>query len=203
MMEMKFSGDRIEFNKVLSDLDNLVLKFVDILEKEKIKYVIISGYVPILFGRSRATEDVDLFVERLDLTRFMKLAESIKSSGFYCLNETDDRESYRMLCDKLALRFAEENKVIPNFEMKFPSKHLDDICLIKPLKVVLNGNKLNISPIELEIPYKIYLGSEKDIEDAVYLYEIFKDKINHGKTMDYAAKIGVLSRMAYYGIKLA
>ena len=35
-----------------------------------------------------------------------------------------------------------------------------------------------ISSLELQIPFKLYLGSEKDIEDAKYLYNLFKDKID-------------------------
>ena len=36
--------------------------------------------------------------------------------------------------------------------------------------VKLGKEKINISPIELQIAYKIYLGSDKDYEDARYLY---------------------------------
>ncbi len=32
--------------------------------------------------------------------------------------------------------------------------------------------------MELQIAYNLYLGSEKDIEDAIYLWEIFKTTLN-------------------------
>ena len=32
--------------------------------------------------------------------------------------------------------------------------------------------------IESQIAFKLHLGSEKDIEDAVYLYELFEDKLD-------------------------
>jgi len=35
-----------------------------------------------------------------------------------------------------------------------------------------------IAPLELQIPFKLLLGTQKDIEDAVYLYQIFKSKID-------------------------
>ena len=42
-----------------------------------------------------------------------------------------------------------------------------------------------ISPIELQIAFKIYLGSEKNIEDAKHLYELFKDKLNIGLLKEF------------------
>ncbi len=62
---MEFIGERtIRLSKQLNDLDLLVLQFVRILEKYT-DYVIISGYVAILLGRSRGTEDVDVSLSAL------------------------------------------------------------------------------------------------------------------------------------------
>jgi len=42
-------------------------------------------------------------------------------------------------------------------------------------KVVLKEqHTLGISPIEVQIEYKLHLGTEKDLGDATYLY-IYKD----------------------------
>ncbi|MBI2141461.1 hypothetical protein HYU16_03480, partial [Candidatus Woesearchaeota archaeon] len=55
---MEFVDDKtIKLDKVLNELDKFVLKFIKILEKHA-DYVIVSGYVSILFGRSRSTEDI-------------------------------------------------------------------------------------------------------------------------------------------------
>ena len=72
-MELEFSGNRIVFNRELSNLDRLVLRFVKILDKCGIEYVIISGYIAILFGRSRNTEDVDLFIAQMPFEKFISL----------------------------------------------------------------------------------------------------------------------------------
>ena len=62
---MKFINARtIQLDRELSDLDIFVLDFVKVLEQH-VHYVLISGYVAILFGRSRTTEDVDMFIEQL------------------------------------------------------------------------------------------------------------------------------------------
>lgn len=63
-MEIKVSKNRIKLNKELNDLDTFVIDFVKILDKSKIKYVLVSGYVSILFGRSRSSEDIDIIVKK-------------------------------------------------------------------------------------------------------------------------------------------
>jgi len=51
----------------------------------------------------------------------------------------------------------------------------------------LDDNLLYISPIEIQLAYKLYLGSEKDIMDAVYLYELFENNIQRDE-IEYWAK---------------
>ena len=60
----------------------------------------------------------------------------------------------------------------------FPHPSCDNWVIEKAKKVILNGNVIRISPLELQIPYKLFLASEKDIEDARYLYKLFKGKID-------------------------
>jgi len=51
------------------------------------------------------------------------------------------------------------------------------------LQVIIDSNNLYISPFEVQIPYKLYLGSPKDIEDALYLWDLAKNHVNR-KLMD-------------------
>jgi len=69
-MKIEFKNDQITFDKQLNKLDKFVIEFISILNEFDIKYVIISGYVSILFGRNRASEDIDIFVEKLNFTKF-------------------------------------------------------------------------------------------------------------------------------------
>ena len=63
---MKFIGKRtIRLDKEINELDELVFKFVKILETYT-SYVIVSGYVAILLGRDRGTEDIDIIIPKLD-----------------------------------------------------------------------------------------------------------------------------------------
>ena len=96
---MKFVGGKtIEIDKEISDLDRFVLKFINILKRHT-DYVIISGYVSILLGRSRATEDVDIFIRPIDKIVFLKLYNDLKKNGFWCLNAQETNEVYSYLKD--------------------------------------------------------------------------------------------------------
>lgn len=178
-MEFEFSEGKIVFNRALSELDELVLRFVKILDAQEIDYVIISGYIAILFGRSRNTEDVDLFIEEMPLERFKLFWEVLYKEGFECLNTSSAEEAYEdYLKDKLAIRFAEKRMLEPNFEMKFPKTKYNNYSLRNKVTVILNGEKLITSEMELQIAFKLNLGSDKDFEDARHLYNLFKEHLD-------------------------
>lgn len=47
-------------------LDQFVIDFCKVVEKH-CKYIIVSGFVVISSGRTRATEDIDMIIERTDI----------------------------------------------------------------------------------------------------------------------------------------
>ena len=53
----------------------------------------------------------------------------------------------------------------------------------------------------MHIAYKLYLGSEKDIEDAVHVYQIFKEKLDLNLLNDLIQKLNVRDKAMKYGIK--
>ena len=191
-MEFEYRENEIIFNRELSTLDKIVLKFVKILDKEKIDYVIISGYIAILFGRSRNTEDVDLFIEKMPYEKFKNLWNELETKGFECIHVSEPKEAYEdFLLNKTSIRFAEKGNWLPNFELKFPREELSQYSLQNKVKVILNGKILNTAKLETQIAYKLFLGSEKDIEDAAHLWDIFKNKIDRALFNKFAAKLKV------------
>lgn len=178
-MELEFKENRIVLEKEFSNLDKLVIKFVRILDNLEIEYVIISGYIAILFGRSRNTEDVDLFVEEMPFGKFMRFWNELGKEGFECLNTSNAKEAFEdYLKEKLAVRFAEKGLVQPNFELKFPKTRYNEYSLKNKVEVILNGEKLKTSEMELQIAFKLNLGSDKDFEDARHLYKVFKEHLD-------------------------
>ena len=180
----------IRISRELSDLDRFVLDVVHIIERHA-NYVIVSGYVTILFGRSRGTEDVDFVVERVSKERFVAMCREALNAGFEFLNPEDCGGLYEMLEEKMGIRMVRKGEIIPNAEIKFPKDSFHEEALKKRIPLRLNDETLYISPIELQIVYKLYLGSDKDLEDAVFLYEMFKDYLNWRALDEYAKRLGV------------
>jgi len=182
---MLFENNTIKIDKVPNVLDDLVLEFTEILGKYY-KYVIISGYVTILLGRTRATEDIDVLIEKRNGEIFSELWKALLENGFYCLNTENMNEALSYLEEGLAIRFAKTDTVIPNFEVKFPKNELEHQALKERIKVELPKGIIFIPKIEQQIAVKrILLASEKDVEDAIYLEELFKGKLNKEKLNHY------------------
>ena len=197
-MEIEFSKGKIVFDKELSDLDRFVLDFVDILNKGKIKYVIVSGYVVLLFGRPRATEDVDILTEHFDFNKFEALVSLLKNSGFEIMNSPDVSELYyEFLKKSTAIRIFRGN-IYPNIELKFAHNDLNMEALKNPLKIIVNKQEFLISPLEQQISYKLYLGSDKDVQDAKYLFQLFKDKLDIGKIIQTNKLLKVENKSKLY-----
>lgn len=195
-MELEFRRGTISFERELSYLDKLVIKFAKILERQKVEYVIISGYIAILFGRSRNTEDVDLFVEKMPFGKFRELWEALYEEGFECINSSEPESAYKeYLKEMLSLRFAVKGTFEPNFELKFPKTDLNQYSLKNKLVVEINEERINTSRMELQIAFKLYLGSEKDIEDAIHLWQIFKDKLDMELFTGFVKRLKVEGRV--------
>jgi succinate dehydrogenase flavin-adding protein (antitoxin of CptAB toxin-antitoxin module) len=162
-------------DKVITDLDMLVLEFKSIIEKYT-QYVFISGYLPIFFGRTRGTEDVDVFIKRFDEKTFFQFYDELDKKGWYFLNPEKKEGLYEMLNEHLSIRAAKKDTLFPNIEMKYIKDEIDEYTINNRVNLLINKKfEMYIAPIEVEIPYKIYLSSEKDIEDALYLWELFKE----------------------------
>ncbi|MDO8339959.1 MAG: hypothetical protein Q7T16_04855 [Candidatus Burarchaeum sp.] len=199
-MEITFRKDGIIFNRELSSLDKLAISFASKLNKLRIKYVIVAGYVAIVFGRSRTSEDIDIIIEPLDYVRFEKLFRLL-SNTFECHQAPNAKLGFEYLTSATALRFSPAEMYVPNIELKFAKTEIDAFSIAHRIKVSVNSNKLFIAPLEPQICYKLYMGSEKDVEDALYLYDLFKKRLNESHLRNFAKRLGVekeLQRMKWY-----
>lgn len=186
---MKVKGDLIEIDKELNELDRFVLDFVNIMNS--CEYVIVSGYVSILFGRARGSEDVDLIISPISEERLVKLFEKLEGEGFECIN-ADKNSAFEYLSGKTAIRFARKGTAIPNMEVKFACSFLDNLSIKDRLLVRMGEAELFISPVELQIAYKrMCLKSDKDMEDARHLEVVFEEQLSQEKLNKYAGLIKV------------
>ena len=76
-------------------------------------------------------------------------------------------------------------------EIKFPKTDIDMWTLNNRKEVLVNNNQIFISPLELQIPFKLFLGSEKDIEDAKYLYGLFKNNLDMSLLIKFNRKLNI------------
>ena len=183
---MEFIDNKtIKLDKVINELDKFVLEFIKILKKHT-DYVIVSGYVSILLGRTRATEDIDIFVEELNKEKFILLYGDLKKQGYWCLNAENVDEVFMYLNDGLAVRFAIKEQTIPNFEIKFAKDISKKSALKDTLTVKTQLGNIKISSLERQIAYKkYYLKSDKDLEDAAHIEKLFKQEIDVNKIEQY------------------
>jgi len=178
----------IKISKEITELDEIVFKFVSILEKH-VRYVIVSGYVAILLGENRPTQDVDVLIENIEKERARKLYEELSNNGFYFAENFDD--FYRFLFE-LKEKVDIFSEKLWYFDLKSVKDFFDVFSIENRIKVIVNEMfQLFISPPELQIPYKIYLGADKDLKDAAFLYEKFKEIIDKEKMQRIADEIGI------------
>jgi len=176
---MKFlNRTTIEIDRELSELDSFALDFIRILEKHT-KYVLVSGYVSILLGRSRASEDVDVIIPKISYGEFESLYKDLIDGGFICLNVEDVKSVYSYLQDEVAVRFAKTEKVIPNIKFKWAKNKFEDDALNYSIVVKLPEGKLKISPLELQVAFKQeVLKSPKDLEDARHIERVAENYLD-------------------------
>jgi hypothetical protein len=190
-MEMSIKEGVIKFDKELSELDKLALLFSESLTSIGVKHVFLSGYVPILFGRNRASEDIDVVCEKISIEIFSGFWVDIHRN-LICIITSDVNVAYNDYLQKnTAIRFAYPEEFIPNVEMKFEANKMHGAALSSPLNVVVNGRKLPISPLEQQIAFKLFMGSEKDIEDARFLFKLFEENLDIQKFTGYLKALNV------------
>ncbi len=190
-MDIDFEDRHISFTKELSKLDELALYFSDRLSAAGIEHVFLSGYVAILFGRNRSSEDIDVVCEAVPFKTFSSFWEDVHQM-LECIITSDVRTAYEdYLQKKTAIRFAYKGEFIPNVEMKFETTDMHKEALSSPLDVAINGRHLPISPLELQIAYKLFMGSEKDIEDARFLFKLLEENLDKAKLVAHLMALEV------------
>jgi hypothetical protein len=162
-------------------LEKFTADFIRVVEKYA-KYIIVSGLVAILHGRSRGTEDIDIIIERIDLNTFTKLHKNLLKNNFECLQSKKVEEIYKYLKDNLSVRYIKKGYFVPQVELRFAKDELDNYQLKTRKKLPFTGTDFYFSSIEMNIAFKEeLLKSDKDLEDARHLRIIYSDKIDESE----------------------
>lgn len=173
-----------------NQLDELAIEFSDILNRFSIDHVYIAGYVSILAGRARSTEDVDVLIENINEETAEELAETLKQEGFWGA-AMPLSSMYEMLSNGDNIWVAPEDQVTPHLEVKFARDEFDRASLENTITARIGGETIPIGPLELQIAYKLHLGAQKDLEDAVHLYTLFEESLSVARLEEWVTRLGV------------
>ncbi len=174
-------------------LDELAAGFSEVLSRLDIDHVFVAGYVAILAGRSRSTEDIDVFVERCSAERIDELVAELEHEGYWGpampLSET-----YGNLSNGTNIWVAPDGEMTPHLEVKFPSDEFDDASLANAVDAHVGGHTVPIGPLELQIAYKLSLGGRTDLEDAAHLYTLFRETLSRARLETWVERLDVEGR---------
>ncbi len=170
-------------------LDKFVIDFVKIIEKY-IKYIIVSGFVAIAHGRSRATEDIDMIIERVSGINFIKIHKELSKKKFVCIQSDDPLIIYDYLVKGDSVRYTRKDEFVPEMEIKFVKDELDEEQIKTRQKLELTGLDVYFSSINMNIAFKEeLLKSEKDLEDAKHLRLVYEEEIDEKEINKIKEKI--------------
>lgn len=175
-----------------NDLDDLAIRFSSILDDLDIQHVFVSGYVAILTGRSRATEDIDVLLERVDDETVSALADRLDSAGLWGPAMPLDT-MVEQLNEGANIWVARDDEMVPHLEVKVVDDEFDRASLENRITARLPAANasLPIGPLELQIAYKLYLAAQKDFEDAVHLYTLFEESLSTPRLEHWVEKLDV------------
>lgn len=143
----------------------LAIQFSALLDQLDIDHVYIAGYVSILTGRARSTEDIDILIQQLDEATVEELTATLDEQGFWG-PAMPLASAYEMLENGDNIWVAPNDQITPHLEVKFVRDEFDRASLENTIPATIGGKTIPIGQLELQIAYKLYLGTQKDIEDV-------------------------------------
>jgi len=173
-----------------NQLDELAIGFSEVLDQFDIAHVYVAGYVSILAGRARSTEDIDVLIEPIDEGTADELATTLDNAGFWG-PAMPLASMYEMLDTGDNIWVAPDDRITPHLEVKFVRDEFDRASLTNAITARIGGETVPIGPIELQVAYKLFLGARKDIEDAVHLYTLFEGSLRMPRLEDWVTRLDV------------
>lgn len=177
MSGIEFRDDTLVVDREPNDLDDLAIQFTRILDDLGVDHVYVSGYVAILTGRSRATEDIDVLLARVDDETVQEIVDRLEDEGMWGPAMPLDSMA-EMLEDNVWI--APDGEMVPHLEAKFVDDEFDRASLANAIVARISDDEIPIGPLELQIAYKLWMRADKDFEDATHLYTVFEENLRKG-----------------------
>jgi len=190
MSGVELRDDTLVVERDPNTLDELALAFSPLLAEFDIRHVYVAGYVSILAGRARSTEDIDVLIEPIDESTADDLAAHLEAEGFWG-PAMPLASMHEMLAGGDNIWVAPADQMTPHLELKFVRDQFDRASLDNAITARIDGESLPIGPLELQIAYKLSLGTRTDIEDAVHIYTLFEEGLSTAQLETWVRKLGV------------
>lgn len=194
MIEFLDNGN-IRINRELNALDRLAGDVSAALSAHGIEHVLVSGYVVILLGRSRGTEDIDTLIGtgNLSTETIDALADELERRGYWGSAMPLSRMN-EMFQHRDPIRVAHKGKRVPSVELQ--PTDLTHVSFQYQRRAVIGldeGEQIQLPIVtpELQIAYKLDMGGNVDFEDAYYLFKICSDELDSELLGAMVTKYGV------------
>jgi hypothetical protein len=171
-------------------LDEFCISFCKVVQKY-VKYIVVSGFVAISSGRVRGTEDIDMIVERMQFERYVLMHHALLKAGFCAVQSANEKTLFTdYLASGLSVRYTHKDNPLPEMELKFAKDPLDEYQLATRTKLQLTGLPIWFSNINVNIAFKeYYLKSDKDLEDAMHLRQVYPELVDENEIKNVATLI--------------
>jgi hypothetical protein len=191
---MKFAADAIRVRMSERPIDRLAWRFCRALNRARVEYAVVSGYAALVLGRDRESEDVDIIAKPMGLTRFVSLHRSL-SRDFECISPGLAPQLFAEYLsagkESTSVRYSEPGTFVPNVEFKFAHNALHHLSIERRRAVFFNGHRLFIGPLGMQVAYKVWLGTPKDLEDARWICHVAGTEVDQGELTQTLVRLGI------------
>jgi len=168
--------------------DELAIEFSTLAAEHDIDHVFVAGYVAILTGRSRSTEDIDVFIEPCSAAEIDAFVAELEAADYWG-PAMPLSAMYDNLSSGTNIWVAPDGEMSPRLEVKFPSDEFDRASLSNAISAHIDGETIPIGPLELQIAYKLALGGRTDLEDAAHLYTLLCETLSTARLETWVEKL--------------
>jgi len=193
MSGVRISDGELVVEREPNALDELAIQFSELLDIAGIDHVFIAGYVAILTGRARATNDIDVLIEKRSESAIESLVGTLEEAGFWG-PAMPLENMYSSLSNGTNIWVAPDGQMTPHLEVKFPTDAYDRASLDGAMTARVGTSAVPIGPLELQIAYKLFLGGEKDLEDAAHLHGLFGETLRESELLHWVETLEVKDR---------
>lgn len=152
------------------DLFNRFLEIINVLEKEKVDYVLIGEFAMVLYGMPRATQDIDIFIKHCE-----ENIERLQKALFTIFNNKDVFEiTFSELKKYPVIRYGAEEGYYVDILANIGSAFSFEDLIFEELTI--EGHKIKIASVETLYKLKEKTLRAIDKSDLLFLKQLMKNK---------------------------